>query len=112
LRRRREQREQVDARAVRVVDRRVPHSPERVERRQLTVVSGGGELLIGGVDRGGIGQREGQAHPATTRTRLPRGMETRDRLLGVERQPQPTRETDVDVRLRVGTCRDLQAQQR
>ena len=38
------QREQVDARAVRVVDRRVPHPPERVERRQLTVVSGGGEL--------------------------------------------------------------------
>ena len=59
------------------------------------------ELLVGGVDRGGIGQREGQAHPAH-----PYPASTRD---GSSRssprcrtRAAAHRQTDVDVRLRVG----------
>lgn len=104
--------EQVDRRAVRVVDDGVPHAPEGIPRGQVALVAGPGQLGVRRVDPGRAVAAEGQGHAvAGTGGRAgPAGIERPDRLLGVEGDPQAAPDPDVHVRLLVGVGRDVQAE--
>ena len=91
--------EEVHAVAVRVEHHGVALAPEPVERRQLAS-SGRHQLGVGRRPGRRVGQRERQARPPAAHRR-PVRVERADLVLGVEQQPQPTGQPDLDVPLSV-----------
>lgn len=100
--------EQVDPVAVRVEHTGVPLPPNGVPRLQLAPISGAHQLLVQRVDFGGRPAQHGQPDPPAATGWPPPGVEGPDGLLGVEQQPQPTRQFGLDMRLLLGSLGEVE----